>query len=92
MSTPNPDNAENGNQDHFEASKAHARAAAAEMRDAAAEAAREFRERAGGMAEEWQEKARGVQKEVENYVRENPTKSILAAVGVGFVLGLIFRR
>ena len=89
MSDPTPDN---GNQDHFEASKAHARAAAAEMRDAAAEAAREFRERAGGVAGEWKEKARGVQKEIEDYVRENPTKSILAAVGVGFVIGLICRR
>ena len=89
MSDPNPSN---GSQDHFEASKAHARAAAAEMRGAASEAAREFRERAGGVAGEWQEKAREVQKELEGYVREHPAKSILAAVGVGFVLGLIFRR
>ncbi len=83
---------DNGNQDHFEASKAHARAAASEMRDAAAEAAKEFRSRAGGVAGEWQDKAREVQKEVEGYVREHPGKSLLAAVGVGFVLGLIFRR
>ncbi len=85
-------NTDNGNQDHFEASKTHARAAAAEMRDAAAEAAREFRERASGVAGEWKEKAQGVQREIEDYVRENPTKSILAAVGIGFVIGLIFRR
>ena len=89
MSTPDADN---GNQDHFEASKAHAHAAAAEMRDAAAEAAREFRERASGVAGEWKEKAQNVQREIEDYVREHPTKSILAAVGVGFVIGLIFRR
>ena len=89
MSTPDADN---GNQDHFETSKAHARAAAAEMRDAAAEAAQEFRERASGVAGEWKEKAQNVQREIEDYVREHPTKSILAAVGVGFVIGLIFRR
>jgi ElaB/YqjD/DUF883 family membrane-anchored ribosome-binding protein len=83
---------ENGNKDHLEASKAHARAAASEMRDAAAEVAREFRERAGGVAGEWQGKARDIQKEVEEYVRENPTKSVLAAVGIGFVFGLICRR
>ena len=83
---------DNGNQDHLEASKAHARAAAAEMRDAASEAAREFRERAGGVAGEWQDKARGIQKEAEDYVRQNPAKSIMAAVGVGFVIGLICRR
>jgi ElaB/YqjD/DUF883 family membrane-anchored ribosome-binding protein len=33
-----------------------------------------------------------VQKEIEDYVREHPTRSILAAVGVGFVISLIFRR
>ena len=82
----------NGNEDHLEASKAHARAAAAEMRDAAAEAARELRERAGGVAGEWQDKARGIQKELEEYVRQNPGKSVLAAAGIGFVIGLICRR
>jgi ElaB/YqjD/DUF883 family membrane-anchored ribosome-binding protein len=25
-------------------------------------------------------------------VRENPTKAVLTALGIGFVLGLIFRR
>jgi ElaB/YqjD/DUF883 family membrane-anchored ribosome-binding protein len=89
MSDPTADN---GNQDHFETSKAHARAAAEEMRDAAAEAAREFRECAGSVAGEWKDKAHGVQREIEDYVRQNPTKSILAAVGIGFVLGLICRR
>ena len=85
-------NTDHGHQDHFEASKAHARAAAAEMRDAATETARKFRERAGGLAGEWKEKAENVQKEIEDYVREHPAKSILAAVGVGLVLGLIVRR
>jgi ElaB/YqjD/DUF883 family membrane-anchored ribosome-binding protein len=33
-----------------------------------------------------------VAKDVGEYVRENPGKSVLIAVGVGFVLGLIFRR
>jgi ElaB/YqjD/DUF883 family membrane-anchored ribosome-binding protein len=89
MSDPTDHNA---NQDHFEASKAHARAAAAEMRDAAAEAAREFRDRASGIAGEWKEKAQGVQREIQDYVREHPAKSLLAAVGVGFVIGLLFRR
>ncbi len=82
----------NGNHDHFEASKAHARAAATEMHDAATEAAREFRERAGGVAGEWQKKARGVQDEIEDYVRKNPAKGLLAALGVGIVIGLTFRR
>lgn len=82
----------NGNQDHLETSKAHARAAAAEMRDAAAEVARELKERAGSIAGEWKDKASEIHKEVEAYVRENPTKSVLAALGVGFIIGLVLRR
>lgn len=82
----------NGHDDHLKASKAHARAAATEMRGAAAEMAREFKERAGALAGEWKEKARHLHKDVEEYVREHPTKSVLMAVGVGFVLGLVFRR
>ncbi len=82
----------NGNQDHLETSKAHARAAAAEMRDAAAEVARELKERAGLFAGEWKDKAGEIHKEVEAYVRENPTKSVLAALGVGFIIGLVLRR
>jgi ElaB/YqjD/DUF883 family membrane-anchored ribosome-binding protein len=82
----------NGHEDHLKASKAHARAAATEIRGAAAEVAREIKERAGVLAGEWKEKAKHLHKEVEEYVREHPTKSVLVAVGIGFVLGLVFRR
>jgi ElaB/YqjD/DUF883 family membrane-anchored ribosome-binding protein len=82
----------NGQEDHIKASKAHARAAATEMRGAAAEMARELKERAGVLAGEWKEKAKHLHKDIEEYVREHPTKSVLVAVGVGFVLGLVFRR
>ena len=37
-------------------------------------------------------RARTFQDDAEQYVRENPTKAIFTALGVGFVLGLIFRR
>src|SRR6202011_2100219 len=37
-------------------------------------------------------RARTFQDDAEEYVRENPTKAIFTALGVGFVLGLIFRR
>jgi ElaB/YqjD/DUF883 family membrane-anchored ribosome-binding protein len=82
----------NGHEDHLKASKAHARTAATEIRGAAAEMAREFKERAGALAGEWKEKAKHLHKDLEEYVREHPTKSVLVAVGVGFVLGLVFRR
>jgi ElaB/YqjD/DUF883 family membrane-anchored ribosome-binding protein len=93
MSDTTADNSNgNGAHDHLDSSREHVRAAASEARDAAAEAAREFREKATAFAGEWKERAAGVQKEMEDYVRKNPTKSVLAAVGVGFVIGLICRR
>ncbi len=38
------------------------------------------------------DRARSFQDDAEQYVRENPTKAIFTALGIGFVLGLIFRR
>lgn len=37
-------------------------------------------------------RARTFQDDAEQYVRENPTRAIFTALGVGFVLGLIFKR
>ena len=82
----------NGARDHIESSQEHVRAAAADVRDAAAEAAREIKDRANAFAGEWKGKVSDVQKDVEQYVRENPTKSVLTAIGVGFVIGLICRK
>ena len=38
------------------------------------------------------DRVRTVQKDGERYVRKNPTKAVFTALGIGFVLGLIFRR
>ncbi len=49
----------------------------------------------GAASESWQdsrEKAREVHASLEDYIRENPTKAALSAVGIGFVLGLLIRR
>ncbi len=49
----------------------------------------------GAASEQWQdsrEKARELHESLEIYVRENPTKAVVSAVGVGFVLGLLLRR
>jgi ElaB/YqjD/DUF883 family membrane-anchored ribosome-binding protein len=80
-----------------------ATAKAEELRTAATAKAEEFRTAATAKAEElrgkaehaWGDakvKARTYQDDGEAYVRENPTRAILTAVGVGFILGLIFRK
>src|SRR6266704_2407109 len=85
-------------QDKFESSKMHARKAAEDLRDAAGAIAGEYRGKAEqawndarGKAEhaigDARTRARTFQDDAEEYVRENPTKAIFTALGVGFVLG-----
>src|SRR5260370_32515516 len=89
--------------DKFERSKMHARKGGEDLRDAAGAIAGEYRGKAEqawtdarGKAEhaigDARTRARTLQDDAEEYVRENPTKAIFTALGVGFVLGLIFRR
>ena len=90
-------------QDKLQRSKEHARKAAEDLKSAAGAFAEEYRGKAEqawgdarGKAEQaWGDartRARTFQDDAEQYVRENPTKAIFAALGIGFALGLIFRR
>jgi ElaB/YqjD/DUF883 family membrane-anchored ribosome-binding protein len=90
-------------QNKFESSKTHARKAAEDLKTAAGVMADDLKSAAGAMAEEYRDKAeqvwvdardraRTLQEDGEQYVRENPTKAVFTALGIGFVLGLIFRR
>ena len=90
-------------QDKFENSKTHVRKAAEDLKSAAGVMAEDFKSAAGAMAGEYRDKAeqvwgdardraRTLQEDGEQYVRENPTKAVFTALGIGFVLGLIFRR
>ena len=90
-------------QTKFESSKTHVRKAAEDLKSAAGMMAGDLKSAAGAMAEEYRgkaeqawedarERARTLQEDGEQYVRENPTKAVFTALGIGFVLGLIFRR
>jgi ElaB/YqjD/DUF883 family membrane-anchored ribosome-binding protein len=90
-------------QDKLQSSKEHARKAAEDLKSAAGSLAEEYRGKAEqawgearGKAEQaWgdaTDRARTFHEDAEQYVRENPTKAIFTALGIGFVLGLIFRR
>ena len=65
---------------------------AEELRQAAQNKAREFSGVAGSAWTDARSKAKTWQTEGETYVRENPTKAILVALGLGFVVGLMFRK
>jgi ElaB/YqjD/DUF883 family membrane-anchored ribosome-binding protein len=90
-------------QGKLHSSREHARKAAEDLKSAAGAFAEEYRGKAEqawgearGKAEQaWgdaRERVRTFQDDAEQYVRENPTKAVLTALGIGFVLGLIFRR
>jgi len=90
-------------QNKLQSSKDHARKAAEDLKSAAGAFAEEYRGKAEqawcdarGKAEQaWVDatsRVRTFQEDAEDYVRENPTKAVFTALGIGFVLGLIFRR
>ena len=70
----------------------HAHKAAEDLRSAAGAMADEYRRRAEGVWDDALHRARSFQDDSEQYVRDNPTKAVFTGLGVGFVLGLIFRR
>ncbi len=70
----------------------HVRRAADDLRSAAGAVAEEYRGRAEEVWQDASNRVRSFQEDTEQYVRDNPTKAIFTALGIGFVLGLIFRR
>ena len=66
--------------------------AAEDLRSASGSIADEYRGHAEGVWDDARHRVRSFQDDSEQYVRENPTKAVFSALGVGFVLALIFRR
>jgi ElaB/YqjD/DUF883 family membrane-anchored ribosome-binding protein len=52
----------------------------------------EYLGRAEGVWDDALRRVRSFQGDSEQYVRENPTKAVFAALGVGFLFGFTFRR
>jgi ElaB/YqjD/DUF883 family membrane-anchored ribosome-binding protein len=83
--------------------KLHATQAVHDLRAAAEAKAAEFRATAEGKVNELRGKAeqaytdartraQSLRGESEQWIRENPTRAVLTAMGVGFILGLMFRK
>ena len=70
----------------------HARKSAEDLGSAAGSMAKEYLGRAEEVWDGALDRVRTFQDDSKQYVRENPTKAVFTALGVGFVLGLIFRR
>ena len=70
----------------------HARKAAEDLGSAAGAMADEYRERGKEVMHDALHRVRSFHDDSKQYVRENPTKAVFTALGVGLVLGFIFRR
>ncbi len=70
----------------------HPREAAEDLRSAAGASADEDLGRAEGVWHDARHRVRSFQDDGEQYVRENPTKAVFAALGIGFVLAFILKR
>ena len=80
-----------------------AREKSVELRDRATASAKQLRETAGTQAkqlcdtatEQWDHtrvRAKEIHVTAEDYIRQNPTKCVLGALGAGFLIGLLVRR
>jgi ElaB/YqjD/DUF883 family membrane-anchored ribosome-binding protein len=58
----------------------------------ATEKAQHLKESAACQWEDTRVKARELQVTAEDYIRQNPTKCVLSALGLGFLIGLLARR
>ena len=70
----------------------HSRKADEDLGSAAGAMANEY---VGRVEEVWDEsldRVRSFQDDSKQYIRENPTKAVFTALGVGLLLGFIFRR
>ncbi len=65
---------------------------AEEVGSAAAGMVGDYRGKAEEAWDDVQDRVRTFREDADQYVRQNPTKAVFTAVGIGFVLGLMFRR
>ena len=52
----------------------------------------EYRGKAERTLDDARDRVRTFREDADQHVRENPTKAVFTALGIGFILGLIFRR
>ena len=81
-----------GAQDKFETSKTHAKRAAEHLKSATTTIAEDYRDKATQAWGGAKVRVRTLREDSEEYVRKNPTKAVFTALGVGFVLGLIYKH
>jgi ElaB/YqjD/DUF883 family membrane-anchored ribosome-binding protein len=68
------------------------RSTSEDMKSTATAVAQEYTDQTSKALDEAKKRVRTLREDGEDYVRENPTKAVFTALGVGFMLGIIFRH
>jgi len=63
-----------------------------QLKDSANEYYQQGREKAQEYYEQGRQKAMELEQNLEDYVREQPIKSVMIAAGIGLLLGILWRR
>lgn len=65
---------------------------ATDIKENAKVKAQQIKQVAGEQVQTGKVRAQEIHTETEEYIRENPTKAVLTALGIGFLVGLIIRK
>lgn len=76
----------------FEGNRARTARPIENLATTASDKAKEYRGKAENAWDATQGRVRSFHEESERYVRANPIKAVVSALGIGFVFGLIFHR
>ena len=76
----------------FGSGETHTHKSTDDLETAAYATAHKYRGKAEQAWGDAQERVQSFQKKIEQEVREKPTKAVFILLGIGFLLGLIFRR
>ena len=68
------------------------RSTSEDMKSTVTAVAQDYTDKTSKALDEAKKRVRTLREDGEDYVRENPTKAVFTALGVGFMLGLIFRH
>ena len=76
----------------LQSTRLHGQQAAQDLKSAAGTIGAEHRDKTEHTLDDARDHVRTFREDANQIVRENPTKTVFAAFGIGFVVGLIFRR
>jgi ElaB/YqjD/DUF883 family membrane-anchored ribosome-binding protein len=68
------------------------RSTSEDMKSKVTGVAQDYTDKASAALDEAKQRVRTLREDGEDYVRENPIKAVFTALGVGFMLGLLFRH